>query len=433
MNDIVSGFSVRSYMRVTRERWRWIVGGGVFGLGVALLLLQLVPATYTATAVVNVEVVSTSLFRTDRPASSVIDMQTEAAIAGSYSVAVRASKNLDGVLSAKAIRPRTSVAVDSGGTIMRVKFEDTDPERARDVADEIAQAYLEVRYDKAQERAAQTRKSIDERLSVLTEDLKQAHQDVAASKDGTPARASAEADAALVRAEIDGLVSERVSLFNLSQDVGQLITPASATSMDVSPSRPIVQVAGLLAGLMGGLVLAFARERGARSIDSRTVLENLVLVPVWTADDNSPNDWWGTARELFAHAINKHRSQGDPVVGVSGTALHDPTSVVVLGNDQQTFAVAEHLVDDVKSVTGADAVELLPLGVEQSAILAALRKAGAAALVVPSKYRKSALMSLLQILEQMDVELLGIVFIERSASAPKKSGDQADASSASLQ
>lgn len=103
MNDIVSGFSVRSYMRVTRERWRWIVGGGVFGLGVALLLLQLVPATYTATAVVNVEVVSTSLFRTDRPASSVIDMQTEAAIAGSYSVAVRASKNLDGVLSAKAI------------------------------------------------------------------------------------------------------------------------------------------------------------------------------------------------------------------------------------------------------------------------------------------------------------------------------------------
>lgn len=392
MTELAPGIPVRSYTRTLRARWMWLVIGALLGLGGSTGFLLLSPTQYTATAVVNVEVVSTTPFRADRPASNVIDMGTEASLAGSYSTAVLAAKRLGGGWDANEMRTSTEVTADANGTIMRFQFTAEDPLRAREGADGVAKAYLTLRRDQAVERASQTTAAIDDRLAMLTVSLRTALVEIASTEPGSTARGSAEADAALMRSEIDALVSERSSLINLSSHAGQLITPAEATTLAVAPSQRLALSAGLLGGIVLGIVMAFVRERLTRGVGTGQALGSLVTVPIWFPDDDNPRDPWGTARGLFAYAV----------------AERQVVSVIILGDDKASEAVAHQIAASAKEAPGSAAINLVEQGSTRAEILNGVRGSDSAVLVMPPSYRKSSLLALLALLDEVNLDVLGI-------------------------
>ena len=410
MTDVISDIPVGSYSRTIKANAIWVVIGTIFGLVSSILYLHFSPTTYTATAVVNVEVVSTSLFKADRPASNIIDMQTEAVLAGSYSTALLASENLDRLVTPVEIRSGISVSADESGTIMRIRFSGQDAKTAQKVADGVATSYLGVRAESAKQQAAETTQKIDDRLAVLQPTLESSLKTINSTDPGSTERANAEADAALVRAEIDSLVNERASLFNLSSDAGELVTPASSSPVEDSPNRFEITAAGILGGFVLGIVLTFVREMFARSIGSKSALERMVTVPVWTSDEYV-SDPWSTAFELLNHAVDGYKG----------------ISIVALGADTAVDTVAEDFNRRIESISTVENTEYVPRGASRAATLAAIRTSDAAILVLSVSYSKSSLFSVISLMEQVDANVLGIAFLEKASDfVPSSAGDSSE-------
>lgn len=396
MTRVTSGVPVGSYTQTLKTGFVWIAIGTVLGIIASISFLHMTPSQYTATAVVNVEVISTSPFRSDRPASNLIDMQTESVLAGSYATAVLASEDPSSSLSPAEIQSGTSVTADAKGTILRIRFTGTNSKQAIETADSVAAAYLEVREDNTQQRATQTTEAIDRRINELRPSLESALQTISSSESGSTERANAEAETTLIRSEIGSLTNERVSLFNLSPSVGQLVIPATTSSMDVSPSRTTILACGLLAGLVLGIVFAFVRERFARTVGSPRSVEQLVTLPVWASEKETPWDPWGTTFEVVAHFVDGHKA----------------ISVVALGREELADDIARHFAQEIRQLKGVGKTELVPSHTGKAAMLAGVREADACMIVLAPSFPKAEFLSILSLMEQVGAEILGVVIAD---------------------
>lgn len=388
MNDMNQGIPLRHFTRSLRTGWAWLAAGAVVGLVLSVCVLVFLPTRYTATAVINVEAVSATPVSSDKPASDLLDMQTEAVMAGSYRTADLTAQKLDGRLSAKQIRSGTTVGADPDGTIIRVRFTDEDHDLASEVADGIALSYLEVRHDRVLERSAQAREAIDQRLNDLNREVD------SASYPG--------ADTTREQAEINSLVAARADLLNVTAAAGQLITPAAESPVHPDRSRSVVLAGGVLLGLVAGAVIALVRGRRNRTVGARQDLEALVTVPVWTSDPDPAaisGTSWQTTRELFRQAVDQR----------------DAMVVVALGGNGET-TLARHLVDAVPE--GGPEIGVVAADASRAAALAAVQEMYSVVLVVPESLAEKSLVDLLELLDQVPSDLVAVVLSDAWAPAP---------------
>ncbi|MES6118679.1 hypothetical protein U6M47_12520, partial [Cutibacterium acnes] len=198
----------------------------------------------------------------------------------------------------------TDVTGDSSSTVLSVSCSDGAAERAVACADAVASAYLGVRADRAQTMAASLTSTIDARIAELSQQL----ADALARQTSGSGASQATAEAELARSEIEALLTQRTSLATLSENAGDVITPADAGDVSVAPSPLVVIGGGLLAGVLLGVVAALVRDRYAQRLSDSEQLADLVDAPVWQPDTAPGTARWGTAAELFRYALEGRES-----------------------------------------------------------------------------------------------------------------------------
>jgi Mrp family chromosome partitioning ATPase/capsular polysaccharide biosynthesis protein len=267
---------LRNYLQVVRRR-RWlIVYCCLLGLAAGAAAGLLREPVYQATATV--------LLQPNDPAERVTPdpggyfdpdryAATQVSLLSGREVLEQAARRLD--VSARQLQRSVTVSVGSSSGVVLVAARDGRPERASQLANVLAETYIENRRRTEVEGLQRAAEQIDAQLEGLTARIATLRQDPAA-----PGR-----DAALEAANL-----QYTSLFVRQQDLlidsslkrggADLVAPATRPSSPMGVSAVTASALGGLLGLMLGLGGAFLRDHLDDRIRSRTEVEELTGYPV---------------------------------------------------------------------------------------------------------------------------------------------------------
>lgn len=295
------------YLKVVKFQWRPIAVGAVLGLLLATGTLALVGTSYTATTDVNVTVISESPFALQRSASGLLDGATESRIASSYAVAAQAAASLGSAIAAEDLRSGTKVSVITDTTIVRISYTSTTAESARARADAIASAYLQTRGEQAQGHLSAVILHIEERVAELQRELADANTRAASSPPDSTAAQQAASDRSLATNEIESVLAAKNSLAFVSTSGGSVLNSADENVIDASPPTLPVLGSGLLAGLVMGLLVAFAMDASRRRVTGVRDVERVTDAPILAhLHDRRPTvPPTGTDRDEFRAATER--------------------------------------------------------------------------------------------------------------------------------
>ncbi|WOF22636.1 Wzz/FepE/Etk N-terminal domain-containing protein [Microbacterium betulae] len=263
------------YGRVLVRHWRLIAAGVAVGALAAGAFLLVTPSQYTATTQVNLSVITTDPFNPQRAASGLLDDATESAIARSYVVAERATALLDDRTEAAALHDAVEVTISEGGTVAHVSATAGSRDGAVDHADAVASAYLAYRSEQAEQRLDVMVSGLGTRIDDLNAQLADANAVLAGSPGGTQ-EVQATSDREQILVELEGLLSQRNALQSVDTTGGSVLTGASDSAVGVEPSRRLAVATGLAAGLVLGVVAAFARHPFDRRLRSAAEAERIL-------------------------------------------------------------------------------------------------------------------------------------------------------------
>lgn len=260
--------ALSSYFSVLR-RGKWVVAAGLaLGLVVAAAVLVLVPQKVTTTVVVNLNVITTDPFNQQRPASGLLDAQTEADIANSHVVAKDAAGRLGHGMTAADVRAASNAYAPGGATIMRVAYTAPTLKESIAGADAVAQSYLHARSAQAEERISTMLAALNKRIDTINAELLDANLVLIKSAPTSTEFAQATSQVQQAQAELSGLLSQRNALTTVDTTGGIVLTPAQDSTPEVSPGRLITLATGAALGLVLGIIGAYvwnAKDRRTRS------------------------------------------------------------------------------------------------------------------------------------------------------------------------
>lgn len=239
---------------------------GVLGAWVGAKRDQL----HQATATILVNPLEGNPFSPDGR-DGLVNLETEARLVTADAVA-RAVSNTVGLDDPDSALTGVSVEVPPNTQLLRITVERRDAAMARKLANAYAEEYLNY-------REARTASTVFTRQAHLTEELRSMQAQLTSlTKERAAPGASAERRA-LLDQQISGLVSqvaqvqaEQTTLGYVSQDPGQVVTPAVEESAGPLPAFVLGGVAGAGLGLLVALGVVYLRARRADKVGSRTDL-----------------------------------------------------------------------------------------------------------------------------------------------------------------
>lgn len=282
------------------RRWASIVAGTVVGLVVGVVAAFAAPVSHSATVSMTV----TSPSPTPAPVvraslSNTTDMVTEQGIAKSAAVLDAAAEQLGGGLTAADLRSNVEVSGDTNGTIVKIEYVAPTREQAVAAADAISAAYLKERTALVEQRADEMAEGVNEQIKALETEL--AGLTPTVDEDGN---AKDNPRAAEITTELTKLAKEAEQLAPYHATAGRVITSAEASPDEVSPSKGRLILITTVVGVFAGLVLVLIRETRSRSLASPTQLADLTALPVWSAEEGTPEPWLAPTR-MLAMAIDR--------------------------------------------------------------------------------------------------------------------------------
>ena len=282
------------------RRWASIVAGTVVGLVVGVVAAFAAPVSHSATVSMTV----TSPSPTPAPVvraslSNTTDMVTEQGIAKSAAVLDAAAEQLGGGLPAADLRSNVEVSGDTNGTIVKIEYVAPTREQAVAAADAISAAYLKERTALVEQRADEMAEGVNEQIKALETEL--AGLTPTVDEDGN---AKDNPRAAEITTELTKLAKEAEQLAPYHATAGRVITSAEASADEVSPSKGRLILITTVVGVFAGLVLVLIRETRSRSLASPTQLADLTALPVWSAEEGTPEPWLAPTR-MLAMAIDR--------------------------------------------------------------------------------------------------------------------------------
>lgn len=332
--------------------WNWgrvllVVVCLVVGVAAGVAYYTQAPKAYEATATVLVLPTATGLDSGATIASAEINMETEAELARSVSVATEVSGALDGALSAGDLTADGAVSVPPNSQVLQFSVRAPTPELAADAANGWAQTYLDRRSQRAEEIVGTTTETLLGRIEAAQQSLKQL---------GTSTDELDQARREVLVAKISDINKQLVSLGVGSADPGTVISEASPPAQPVAPQLAVSLGAGLILGAALATVLlliGYARGRPRAATGSTSSERQVrVLASVSGLADNES----GLAAEELSRACREVAAfTADPgaiaVVGVADpitttrAAFHlgqawasDFGSSVVVATDQSAEA-----------------------------------------------------------------------------------------------
>ncbi len=275
--------SLSDYGTAFVRRWWLVLLGLLVGGALAVGYLNVVHKNYTSTAAVQVTdtgVSDSTVPVGARVTAPNVDMDTEATIVTSNTVASLAAKSLNTSLTPTQLTARVKVTVPPNSSVLSISFRAGNALDARAGAQAFADSYLANRASIANALVASQLKSLKDQLPGLYKELQDLTGQVATLPVNSPERAYADAQLSLVSAQISTINAAINPLLQQRVTPGRLLTPANLPASASSPKRSLVLLSGVLGGLLLGAVLAMVAVRRDRRVYTASEITHRVGLPV---------------------------------------------------------------------------------------------------------------------------------------------------------
>ncbi|WP_025617718.1 hypothetical protein [Salinispora cortesiana] len=254
-------------LRVPLHRIPVLAGAAVLGLLAALGYVLLVPSAVTADAVVAVRPVVTDAFTpSGASADRAVNMNVERGIATGTEVVRRL---VDGTgRDQRDVQDALELEVPTGGQILRFRFTASSPQEAVAGVNLAAAAYLDVRRTMYEQQRADILRSYDESISKVQAQQEALQRRIASAREGEAEAAVAELSG--VNSQLVQLGSARTEIAAVDVNPGWVTREAETNLVPSGGNRLLHLLAGLLGGVLLGVVLAYGWEsvdRRIRSVD----------------------------------------------------------------------------------------------------------------------------------------------------------------------
>ena len=165
-------FEAADYMGVLRRRWWIVLALTIVGLVAAFAYVTVAPKAYTATASVNV--VPTAADQTNPVAGSrtngaTVNLDTEAQVVQSTTVATIAAKMMHSPLTPWALDQQVNVTVPPNSSILDISCKASTPAGAATCANDFAKAYLQNRSTTATNYINQQLQKLQKKINGLNQ------------------------------------------------------------------------------------------------------------------------------------------------------------------------------------------------------------------------------------------------------------------------
>src|SRR4051794_1691024 len=261
-----SSLELGHYLQVLRRGAGVILVGLLLGALASVAYLAVATRTVTATTVVNLNVISSDPFDSQRSPSGLIDASTEMQLASSTEVLDVVAGDLGQGVTPSDVRSRMDATLVPDATVMRISYQGDDVSAAEAGADAIAQAYLDYRSKQADNRIKTIVDQLDRRRDQLRDDLVRINTIVDSSPPSSAEAVQAASDRQLVSIELDSLSGQINTYLGLDTAGGVVLTAAAENPTRIAPSRALVVATGLGAGLVAGIIGAFVLNAMRRRI-----------------------------------------------------------------------------------------------------------------------------------------------------------------------
>ena len=332
------------YTGVLRRRgWIALALAGLGAL-VSVIYLAVAPASYQATADVYVTPNSANqnVVLGSKGTSTAVNMDNEAQIVESNTVAVLAARTLHSRIPPQALLGQVSVSVPANTAVLAITCSASSPGSAAACAQAFARGYLTARHTTATDKLAFELTQEQAKAASLESRSVTLHDQIGRLAPGSADRAQAVLELKTVSAKLDTLRTN-ISAINASVNTnpGYIITSAVPPSSAASPQPLLYLPSGLLAGLLAGLVAAFAADRRDDRVHTVREAERLGGLPVLYSVDArrlSPPGAVAPARSAagrgyaeLAHAVAAGLGEKDRVLLVAAGSP-GPAAGVVAAN-----------------------------------------------------------------------------------------------------
>lgn len=252
--------SIRDQLAVIGRHWRLVVAFFAIGGLLSVAYIHAKPITYRATAQVQVKPVTTSQFAAQNTSQlNSVSMPTEQNIASSIAVADLAAKRLPNGLTGTQARSHLTVSVPASTVILQFGYTASTPRAAQLGADAFAQAYIANRRATNQAAVASTRVGLRaQRASILKR--QRAVESALAATNDIARRASLQGQISSLNQRLNPISTALTALSQVDPTAATVAQQASLPTKPAGTAHSILLVAGLLAGLVLGLIAAFIRE-----------------------------------------------------------------------------------------------------------------------------------------------------------------------------
>jgi capsular polysaccharide biosynthesis protein len=285
-------FEFADYLGVLRRQWWLVVLLACVGVVAGTVYLKVAHKTYMATAAVNVTPTGTSQSQSGAVAggrtTGVINLDTEAQIVQSTTVAGIAANILHSSLAPSVLIMNVSIAVPANSSVLQISCTAGSAQNAAACANAFAAGYLQNRGTSAARAIGAQLNAIRTQQNALEKQAAQLTTQVNTLPTNSSQRGSAQTQLQTVNGELTNLANQEASLTGAAvPSGGTIITTATPPAKSTSPKHLLVLPSGLLAGLLIGLIVAFAIDRRAKRISSARELDRFglpVLLSLSTKD-----------------------------------------------------------------------------------------------------------------------------------------------------
>ncbi|MCW2909111.1 MAG: lipopolysaccharide biosynthesis protein [Actinomycetia bacterium] len=278
MPQEADSFEFAGYLGVLRRRWWVVLVLACVGIVAAGAYIAGSPKAYTAVATVNVTATGINQSQGGAVAggrtSNAVNLDTESQIVKSSTVAAIAARNLHSPLTPTALLGNVSVAVPANSSILQISCQAKSPQQAVACANAFAAGYLQNRSATAAATTNSQLKTVRNQLSGLEKSTTRLTLQIRSLPLNSPQRASAQSQLQSDSSQLRSLANQAASLSAqaAASSGGSIISKATPPSTPSSPKKKIILPGGLLAGLLIGLIIAFAWDkRDTRIKDARNL------------------------------------------------------------------------------------------------------------------------------------------------------------------
>lgn len=368
-------FELSDYLGVLRRRWRIIVAFTILGTLAAAAYIVVAPKAYTATSSVYVttNAANVSELLGDKTTTEV-NMDNEAAIVTSNSVATLVLTALHSTLTPYQVIQQVSVTVPANTQILRISCSRPSARGSAACAEAFAAAYLTSRSATAQTKVQSQIRADEARETTLEAQSVKLQAQLLTLRTGTSRAAAAHELLANISTQL-GPLRAAVAALGASNNykAGYVITAAAPPGAPSSPRKLLYGPSGLMAGLLIGLILAFAADRRDGRVHSAPDVERFLDLPVlFTLAQRQlglqstlvpPRSTTGRAFTELAGAVASTLGDGNHVLLVAGTSAGPDTSVVAANLSATLARVRSDVVLICADQQGSLSSQLAGIGV----------------------------------------------------------------------